>query len=122
MRKSFRFISPNVVFWCLILIISLFALLLGFWGWVQESELRNHYSGLSLYLAAAHYTLLLFLGEGGLVDPDNYALLIARIVAPIATIGALLRVLIEVFFQNIHLYRITRLVGHSIVIGLEGKG
>ncbi|NOZ10256.1 MAG: hypothetical protein GXP09_04330 [Gammaproteobacteria bacterium] len=97
---------------------------LGLYGWAVYELARGNKFDPSLFLKIVARTISFFSAEKPdiPIPDDYYSLLIARVTAPLATAGAILRVGIEFFASTIKARRIRMMKDHTVVCGLSKNG
>ncbi len=121
----------DVIVWAILGGLAIASIGLSFWGWFQFETGRQTEMTAGVWLDIAARTISFFFAErpdvdipgtGVAVPPGYISLNIARVLAPTATMGAILRVAIEFFFGQIRASRVRNMKGHTVVSGLSDNG
>jgi len=123
-----------VIRWAFIVTVALAALVLGFCGYMQEfpaPKLATDSFSITLVLNNLWRTLALFFFETsvtlGQSSPDvdleaNLYLVYARLLAPLATVGAIVELILLFLRDKLVLLRARRQKGHTIIVGCGEHG
>lgn len=110
----------GVIVWCLVLLLAALAFVLGVTGWLAHFTAQGiPVAWPETFLEASARTVSLFFAETPRdpVAPDNYALQLARILAPLTTLTSLAQVAFSVVARRLLAFRLKRWSGHTVVCG-----
>lgn len=113
------------VIWIVIIAWALLSVALSGYGWYEYARATEPAFGAATILNIVARTTALFLAEGppDVTDfPDSLPLLLARAMAPLVTLGAVLQVGLEFFAGRLRTRRIRRMRNHTVVCGLGPNG
>ena len=108
------------ILWGILAAWALASAILSVWGWVLYESARGGALDFETWLDIGARTISFFFAEApGITIPSgNIPIKLARVLAPLATAGAVLRVGIEFFAGRLRARRIRRLHGHTVVCGI----